>query len=93
MGIAVDTAKRRMVGLIIEEGISLIILDFCVICSLGSYTSGFDVKQMDPEIYKSLIDCGWRRCGTYFYRPEMTKSCCKSYTIRMDAKAFEIKKS
>jgi arginine-tRNA-protein transferase len=32
---------------------------------------------------------GWRRCGTYYYKPNVDKSC---YTIRMDVGQFKIKK-
>ncbi|KAL4449987.1 hypothetical protein ABPG74_015106 [Tetrahymena malaccensis] len=59
----------------------------------GSFTYGFDTTQMKAEVYKSLMDCGWRRCGSYFYKPDLFKSCCKSYTIRMNANQFQIKKS
>jgi len=29
-----------------------------------------------------MIDRGWRRSGTYCYRPDMKRTCCPQYTIR-----------
>ncbi|EGR28324.1 hypothetical protein IMG5_178390 [Ichthyophthirius multifiliis] len=49
----------------------------------GSYTYGLTAKKMDADIYKHLMEFGWRRCGDYFYKPDLFKSCCKSYTIRV----------
>ncbi|KAL7147850.1 hypothetical protein ABFS83_06G136600 [Erythranthe nasuta] len=36
----------------------------------------------------ALIDRGWRRSGCYLYKPDMEKSCCPSYTIRLKASEF-----
>lgn len=43
-------------------------------------------------MYEELINKGWRRCGTYYYKVNLDKSCCKCYTIRMDVSHFKIKK-
>lgn len=32
--------------------------------------------------YQNLIDRGWRRSGSYLYKPVMNKICCPAYTIR-----------
>ena len=39
------------------------------------------------------MDCGWRRCGKYFYKPDLFQSCCKSYTIRTNIAQYEMRKS
>jgi arginyl-tRNA--protein-N-Asp/Glu arginylyltransferase len=31
---------------------------------------------------------GWRRCGTYFYKPTMYSTCCPQFTIRLEAAKF-----
>ncbi|KAM0026710.1 putative arginyltransferase [Helianthus debilis subsp. tardiflorus] len=31
---------------------------------------------------------GWRRSGCIIYKPEMEKTCCPSYTIRLKASDF-----
>ncbi len=38
------------------------------------------------------MERGWRRCGTYYYKPNIIKSCCKMFTHRMDVTKFSIKK-
>ena len=40
-----------------------------------------------------MIDHGWRRSGNYVYRPDMARTCCPQYTIRLDARAFKPNKS
>ena len=36
---------------------------------------------------------GWRRCGTYYYKFDLERSCCQPYVIRLDSTKFEISKS
>ncbi|KAI9357831.1 arginine-tRNA-protein transferase [Pilaira anomala] len=43
--------------------------------------------------YQDLIDRGWRRSGKYCYKPDLEKSCCPQYTIRLNATQFSITKS
>lgn len=38
--------------------------------------------------YQALLDRGWRRSGSFLYKPEMEKTCCPSYTIRLKASDF-----
>ena len=35
-----------------------------------------------------MVDRGWRRSGTYCYKPDLLRSCCPQYTIRY-ARLFE----
>ncbi|KZT66010.1 hypothetical protein DAEQUDRAFT_730775 [Daedalea quercina L-15889] len=49
--------------------------------------------RMSCEAYQKMIDRGWRRSGTYCYKPDLGKSCCPQYTIRLDAKQFKPSKS
>jgi len=32
---------------------------------------------------------GWRRSGKYVYHPDMARTCCPQYTIRLEASRFE----
>lgn len=34
------------------------------------------------------MDKGWRRCGNYFYKPNIKDSCCMCYTIKMDTDKY-----
>ncbi|XP_073042449.1 arginyl-tRNA--protein transferase 1-like isoform X2 [Primulina eburnea] len=36
----------------------------------------------------TLLDRGWRRSGCFLYKPEMEKTCCPSYAIRLKASDF-----
>ncbi|KAF9646768.1 hypothetical protein BDM02DRAFT_3099355 [Thelephora ganbajun] len=40
------------------------------------------------EGYQVMIDRGWRRSGTYCYKPDMKRTCCPQYTIKLDALKF-----
>ena len=49
-------------------------------------------KLMEPYTYELFIERGWRRCGTYYYKPNIEKSCCQLWTHRMYADKFKPKK-
>ena len=40
------------------------------------------------DLFLDLLDRGWRRSGSFLYKPEMEKTCCPSYTIRLKAGDF-----
>jgi len=40
-----------------------------------------------------MIDRGWRRSGLYCYKPDLKRSCCPQYTIKLDATEFKASKS
>jgi arginyl-tRNA---protein transferase len=48
---------------------------------------------MTVEHYQTLVDRGWRRSGHTYYKPDLTRSCCPHYTIRLDAYKFKASKS
>ena len=48
---------------------------------------------MTCEDYQDLIDRGWRRSGSYCYKPDNKKTCCPQYTIKCDAMKFKLNKS
>ncbi|KIM90668.1 hypothetical protein PILCRDRAFT_811124 [Piloderma croceum F 1598] len=56
-------------------------------------TAGFVASQLSCEIYQKIIDRGWRRSGTYCYKPDLKRSCCPSYTIKLDILEFKPSKS
>lgn len=47
---------------------------------------------MEPYTYQTLMERGWRRCGTYYYKPDLFRSCCKLFTHRLYAPDFHPKK-
>ncbi|KAJ3521251.1 hypothetical protein NM688_g9040 [Phlebia brevispora] len=38
--------------------------------------------QLSCQDYQAMIDRGWRRSGTYCYKPDLKRSCCPQYTIK-----------
>ncbi|KAH9850700.1 arginine-tRNA-protein transferase [Lenzites betulinus] len=49
--------------------------------------------QLSCRVYQEMIDRGWRRSGTYCYKPDLRRSCCPQYTIKLDALEFKPSKS
>ncbi|KAI9307120.1 arginine-tRNA-protein transferase [Cunninghamella echinulata] len=58
-----------------------------------SYTFGLWAHSLSCKDYQALIDRGWRRSGKYLYKPNLRKSCCPQYTIRLDTTEFKVSKS
>jgi len=46
-------------------------------------------RQLSVYAYQELLDRGWRRSGSYVYRPVAVQSCCPAYAIRLDTDLFE----
>ncbi|RUP52027.1 hypothetical protein BC936DRAFT_143203 [Jimgerdemannia flammicorona] len=67
----------------------------CGYCKSGdtSHTFGIWAHLLTCRDYQDLIDRGWRRSGHYVYKPNLRKSCCPQYTIRLDATQFKPSKS
>ncbi len=71
----------------------------CVSLSLSDSTPAIDSSyyasssNMKVEHYQSLVERGWRRSGHTYYKPDLTRSCCPHYTIRLDAAKFKASKS
>ncbi|KIW77372.1 hypothetical protein Z517_09818 [Fonsecaea pedrosoi CBS 271.37] len=43
---------------------------------------------MRVDHYQYLMDRGWRRSGSLYYKPDLLRSCCPHYTIRLKASEF-----
>lgn len=43
---------------------------------------GLILYMCTPECYEKLMNRGFRRSGTFLYRPDMLRNCCRLYTIR-----------
>ncbi|KAH9965738.1 arginine-tRNA-protein transferase [Russula dissimulans] len=49
--------------------------------------------RMSCSVYQGMIDRGWRRSGLFCYKPDLKRSCCPQYTIKLDATEFRASKS
>jgi len=47
---------------------------------------------METYTYELLMERGWRRCGTFYYKPNLENSCCKLFTHRLPVAKFKPKK-
>ncbi|CAM9212050.1 unnamed protein product, partial [Choristocarpus tenellus] len=64
----------------------------CGYCKLGTNSSvsyGMLAARLTCADYQELIDRGWRRSGTFVYKPIMHETCCPQYTIRLEAEKFK----
>ena len=59
----------------------------------GSTSCGFHCEQVTTLDYADMMERGWRRCGTYFYKQDNMKNHWPYYTIRMEANKHVIRKS
>ncbi|KAG5239939.1 arginyl-tRNA--protein transferase [Salix suchowensis] len=74
---------------IVSDGVRL--QDSCSYCKSAGRTSIFHgswANSLTVDDYQDLLDRGWRRAGSVLYKPEMEKTCCPSYTIRLRASDF-----
>ncbi|XP_066584197.1 arginyl-tRNA--protein transferase 1-like isoform X3 [Prorops nasuta] len=58
-----------------------------------NYSHGMWAHSLTVQDYQNLIDRGWRRSGSYCYKPTMDQTCCPMYTIKCEALKFQITKS
>ncbi|GAV85077.1 ATE_N domain-containing protein/ATE_C domain-containing protein [Cephalotus follicularis] len=61
---------------------------YCRSTGRTSFSHGLWAHSITVDDYQDLLDRGWRRSGCFLYKPEMEKTCCPSYTIRLRARDF-----
>lgn len=57
-----------------------------------SATIGTHVEQMTSLQYDLLLNRNFRRSGTFLYKNDMLRACCRMYTIRTDLGQMKISK-
>lgn len=55
-------------------------------CNSSSIT--FQGEDLSLEKYERLMKDGWRRSGSFMYKPDLLRSCCRQYTIRTNYEMF-----
>ncbi|KZT53310.1 hypothetical protein CALCODRAFT_486451 [Calocera cornea HHB12733] len=58
-----------------------------------SISYGIHPRQLSCAAYQQMLDRGWRRSGAYAYKPDMGRTCCPQYTIRLEAPLLKKSKS
>ncbi|KAF3480523.1 arginine-tRNA-protein transferase [Arthroderma uncinatum] len=54
--------------------------------SASYYASSTSVRV---EEYEELMNRGWRRSGSLYYKPNLARSCCPHYTMRLNPKEYK----
>ncbi|KAL2333349.1 hypothetical protein Fmac_014562 [Flemingia macrophylla] len=62
---------------------------YCRSSRRNSISHGMWADSLTVDDYQDLLDRGWRRSGCFLYKPEMERTCCPSYTIRLKASNFD----
>lgn len=52
----------------------------------------FTAHTLPVELYGTLMDMGFRRSGTFVYKPDVVNSCCPQYTIRLAVDSVKVSK-
>jgi arginyl-tRNA--protein-N-Asp/Glu arginylyltransferase len=62
----------------------------CGYCHSEGSSRSFGVwfHRLHPEDYQNMLDAGWRRSGHYLYRPDLERSCCQAFAIRLKASSY-----
>ena len=58
----------------------------------GSASYGLSCPRMKASDYEAMMLKGWRRSGSYYYKPHLPQSCCQLNTIRLDVTQFQANK-
>ncbi|PBL02526.1 hypothetical protein ARMGADRAFT_981223 [Armillaria gallica] len=61
--------------------------------STSIHSASLSAIQLSCSVYQDMIDRGWRRSGTFCYKPDLKNSCCPQYPIKLDALVFKPSKS
>ncbi|KAK0206531.1 arginine-tRNA-protein transferase [Desarmillaria ectypa] len=61
--------------------------------STSRHSASLSAIQLSCSVYQDMVNRGWRRSGTYCYKPDMKNSCCPQYPIILDTLAFKPSKS
>ncbi|XP_010486771.1 PREDICTED: arginyl-tRNA--protein transferase 2 isoform X1 [Camelina sativa] len=75
-------------SIVADCGLNRSTCGYCKSSSRSSISHGLWTESLTVNDYQALLDRGWRRSGCFLYKPEMEKTCCPSYTIRLKASDF-----
>ncbi|KAJ6837375.1 putative arginyl-tRNA--protein transferase 2 [Iris pallida] len=75
-------------SVVIDHGRMRSSCGYCGSSGSSSVSHGLWAHSITVDDYQELLDRGWRRSGCFLYKPEMDRTCCPSYTIRLKAGDF-----
>ncbi|KAL4387254.1 hypothetical protein GQ457_09G030910 [Hibiscus cannabinus] len=83
-----SSSNSREESLVVDCGRRRSSCGYCKSSGRTSISHGLWAHSLTVNDYQDLLDRGWRRCGCFLYKPEMERTCCPSYTIRLKASDF-----
>uniref|UniRef100_A0A0E0PN80 Arginyl-tRNA--protein transferase n=2 Tax=Oryza TaxID=4527 RepID=A0A0E0PN80_ORYRU len=75
-------------SVVIDYGRRRTACGYCRSTGQTSISHGLWANSLRADDYQALLDRGWRRSGCFLYKPEMERTCCPQYTIRLKANDF-----
>ncbi|KAL4795210.1 arginine-tRNA-protein transferase [Aspergillus venezuelensis] len=88
---AIDAERARQLSLFRPLGYQRNSCGYCKSDngSASYYASSVSVR---PVHYEELVNRGWRRSGSVYYKQNLQRSCCPHYTMRLEASAYKPRK-
>lgn len=83
-----NNSNRRGETVVADCGTCRSSCGYCKSSGRTSITHGLWAYSVTVDDYQDLLDRGWRRSGSFLYKPDMERTCCPSYTIRLRASDF-----
>ncbi|XWS07651.1 hypothetical protein CRYUN_Cryun41cG0007700 [Craigia yunnanensis] len=83
-----SSSSSREGSVVVDWGLHRSSCGYCKSSGLTSISHGLWAHSITVNDYQDLLDRGWRRSGCFLYKPEMERTCCPSYTIRLKASDF-----
>ncbi|XVE99739.1 hypothetical protein REPUB_Repub03eG0226900 [Reevesia pubescens] len=85
---AASSSNSREESVVVDCGRHRSSCGYCNSSGRTSISHGLWANNITVNDYQDLLDRGWRRSGSFLYKPEMERTCCPSYTIRLKASDF-----
>ncbi|XP_057855265.1 arginyl-tRNA--protein transferase 2 isoform X2 [Cryptomeria japonica] len=80
--------NKRGQSIVEDCGVHRTTCGYCKSNARNSIAHGLLADSISVDDYQDLLDRGWRRSGVFLYKPEMERTCCPPYTIRLKVDSF-----
>ncbi|KAB2620517.1 arginyl-tRNA--protein transferase 1-like [Pyrus ussuriensis x Pyrus communis] len=81
-------SNHRGESVVVDTGENKSSCGYCKSPARASIAHGLWAHSITIDDYQDLLDRGWRRSGCFLYKPDMERTCCPAYTIRLRAGDF-----
>ncbi|XP_068315891.1 arginyl-tRNA--protein transferase 2-like isoform X2 [Pyrus communis] len=81
-------SNHRGESVVVDYGENKSSCGYCKSPARTSIAHGLWAHSITIDDYQDILDRGWRRSGCFLYKPDMERTCCPAYTIRLRAGDF-----